>query len=145
MGLNKRGLVFHGNTGTGKTYHAQMINRILNVKFTDEKALKKLFKDSENAFDELLSTEYLNNYNNLIIDEIFSENDAVKYGDKTNISERVIALRHELFKKDKGFTIYTTNKSKEQIKALDVDRSLSRLEEDCTFVMIDGEDLRKYL
>ena len=143
--LNKRGLLFHGNTGTGKTFSAQMIRKIIQIKYTDEAKLKNLWKTSRDAFSEKLETEYVNSKNDVIIDEMFSEKEVVDYGEKSNISEKIIQVRYNLFKKDGSITIMTTNSDEDEMLKKGGDRAMSRLKEMCTFVVMDGEDLRKNL
>lgn len=145
MGLNRRGLLLHGNTGTGKTFSVEMIKRTLQVKYTEESKLAELYKKNRDSFDEILSSRYINSPNDIIIDELFSENQVVNYGEKTNIAERIVQLRYNIFKEDGSILIATTNCDEKLIIERGGDRALSRLKEMCTFVVVNGEDIRQTL
>lgn len=76
----------------------------------------------------------------LVIDDVLAEGFGIHYGNKLDVVADLITRRY----KSKEATYFTSNaKNKAELRARYGDRIMDRLEEMCTFMIMDGESMRK--
>jgi len=146
----KRGYLFHGNPGTGKTLMGCIALNELMLRWTKPGRFLKL---SLNYFQKLRDSykpdnvhygqtgtilEELCNMPYLVIDDF-----GVEQG--TAWQQEVLYDLVDARYGDQRFTVVTTNQPLNELEKLAEGRIYSRLVEMCQFIPMDGLDYRKYL
>ena len=144
-----KGVFLIGTPGTGKSRRmkwaadafeiqfedaSELCDRLANARFDDEKA-------------EVLNcnpphwSEFPQHWNDMIIDDVGTEPDRQNvFGTVRNLMVDAIVKRHKLFPRAK--THFTSNLTKDEIRARYGERVWSRLNEMVTFVTLAGKDRR---
>ena len=146
----KRGFLFHGNPGTGKTLLGCIAINELMLRWTKQgrflnlsrKYFQKLrdtySEDSQNYGQTWKILEELCNMPYLVLDEF-----GIQRG-----TEWEMEMLYDLVDARYGnerFTVVTTNQPLEEIKGLSQGRIYSRLVEMCHLVPMDGPDYRMHI
>ena len=126
----KRGLILHGNVGTGKTtllliwieFYQNILNPKLKVCFYTSQKLLSLFHEHSYSLFERVHGEML------ILDDIGLNPEINHFGNKISIITEMILSRYNNFKFDPQLQfICTTNLNQEQLHSVIGERALSRL------------------
>jgi len=138
LNCRRKGLLFFGNVGIGKTFALETISNLKGYKMYDARALAKLFLMNEEVFWEKVDTHSI-----IAIDDIGDEITVNNYGTKTEAIGEAITHRYKLFESHGIKTIFASNYGPEDIIGRYGDRIFSRLGGMCECVAIDnGDDLR---
>jgi len=138
-----KGIYIYGNVGTGKTMILDIIRDML--KHTDSyesfrkvksKRIAKIYlKDGPNSLDQYMKRE------ELLIDDIGSEDPVIWFGNRMDPVGSVLDDRYDLF--HSGIRTHsTTNVSSDQLRDFYGARILSRLYEMCHVLPLMGTDKR---
>ncbi len=142
----KRGLMFYGTTGTGKTFRLKIIQGRFNLKYYTASELVRQFEADERLWYQAIRPLYPS-FNDakgfdVIIDDIGDEIQSMNYGKRAEVVRETIRERYDLFKQKGAKTFFSTNFDEQSIIDRYGDRSWSRLQEMCTLIKIDGKDRR---
>lgn len=144
-----KGLFWIGSTGSGKTARMKWVANAFNIPIMGATKLCNLLMEAENEIEreELLHctpphwSEIPPHYNDLIIDDLGTEPDGQKvYGTQRDVMVDAILRRYEVFPHWK--THFTSNLTKDDIRARYGERVWSRLNEMCVFITLAGKDRR---
>lgn len=149
LGISKKGLVFVGNAGTGKTVSCELITACL-YDLKEKTGIHGNFFNSETIEQGYVSSknklEYMKQFydmETLIIDDIGREKTIHDYGNKSEVLTDVITIRYDLFK-TKGYQmVMSTNLSTKELTDRYGGRAFSRLMEMCILIGAQGKDKRK--
>ena len=139
---NGKGLVFHGNVGTGKTYAAacianELIGRGVPVLMTNFNRIINRLQNKFEGRQEYLDS--LNDFNLLIIDDLATERNT-EY-----MNEAVYSVIDGRYRSGLPLIVTTNISLKEMMDAPEIARKriYSRLLERCHPIEVAGEDRRK--
>lgn len=151
----KKGILFCGNFGTGKTDLMRLFTKN-NRQTYYLRTTKKIAADFSNSDDKKIPAEYLEPFKNAIndassmfqlisglcIDEIGAEQVKNNYGNKSNVIGDLIEERYH-----SGYTGLllhgTTNLSADELKEFYGERVTSRMRQIFNFIELPGTDRRK--
>ena len=133
-----KGVTLVGNTGTGKTTVLVTIARLLRYTTSNTfdvyntNKLQQYYAKEGEAGIENAYRHYA------LIDDIGAEPEAMHYGSRINVSQRLIEGRYNSGK----LTHYTSNLLPEELRDLLGDRAYSRIKGSTDLYIIEGEDKR---
>ena len=145
LGKYTKGIGLFGANGIGKTY---FLNKIIPTTLYRCKSLVDTYKDNQFLFEEQLRRDagkydvLPDGHINLTIDEIGEEQPLNNFGNKYEIFTEIIHIRHKIFEGFGGITHFTSNLSKAEFSSRYGSRSLSRMNQMCFLLDLDGDDLR---
>jgi len=133
----EKGLFYFGNCGTGKSFALKVISAFRRIRYFSCEDLQEKFDRSSVGFWETIEER-----NDIIIDDLGTEETKNDFGIKFELFEKVIYKRHRMFE-ERGFkTILATNLSADAIKERYDNRIYSRLRQMCECINAEGKDLR---
>ena len=147
--IGGKGVFILGHTGSGKTARLRWASLAFDIHMVTASALCDSLMEAETTAEknDILFTvpprwsEVPAHFNDLIIDDIGTEPDGQKvYGTQRYLMEEAITRRYEVFPRWK--THFTSNLSKDEIRARYGERVWSRLNEMCVFITLIGKDRR---
>lgn len=133
-----KGVTLVGNTGTGKTTVLVTISRLLLYTTSDTfdvyntNKLQQCYAKEGEAGIENAYRHYA------LIDDIGAEPEAMHYGSRINVSQRLIEGRYNSGK----LTHYTSNLLPDELRDLLGDRAYSRIKGSTDLYIIEGTDKR---
>ena len=147
-----RGVFFIGPTGTGKSLRLEFASEMFGIEMVSAMDLVRQLQNAENEIEEkeivrCQPCRYQTppHYHDLIIDDLGIEPlDVLVYGTRRELIIEAIYNRYKVFT-DAGRqwkTHFTSNLTKEEIRARYGERIWSRLNEMVTFVSLVGKDRR---
>ena len=148
-GEGGKGVFLCGSTGTGKTARMRWAAEAFGITMIPALELCDLLMQAETEEERREAlllipprwNEVPEHFNDLIIDDLGTEPEAQNvYGTKRSIMEDAICKRYDSFPKWK--THFTSNLTKEEIRARYGERIWSRLNEMVVFVTLAGKDRR---
>tara|TARA_R100000655_G_scaffold30333_1_gene61163 strand:- start:1270 stop:1896 length:627 start_codon:yes stop_codon:yes gene_type:complete len=141
----KKGLLYFGNPGTGKTFAAKVIAAFRDLHFYTCEELESKYEKSPDAFWEIIKER-----KDIVIDDLGTEKTRSDYGAKFELMGKALSERHKLFEQYGVKTIITSNLSgpkNEEGKSIEdryTTRIYSRLHQMCECVNAAGKDLRRF-
>ena len=134
----KKGLLYFGNPGTGKTFAAKVIAAFRDLHFYTCEDLEAKYEKSPDAFWEIIKER-----KDIVIDDLGTEKTRSDYGAKFELMGKALSERHKLFEQYGVKTIITANMSGDDIKERYTERIYSRFFQMCECVNATGKDLRR--
>lgn len=138
----KYGIVIYGKCGTGKTQLFDTVRKLLTTK-------DKIYFRKRSALDIVLDFNThghqifrQDDNNNVFYDDLGSEEDGYRYGEKVNTFEKFIQLRYNIYRSHGKVTHFTTNLTEKEVQKKYGERCWSRLREMCKHVILNDEDKR---
>lgn len=138
-----KGLLLHGNYGTGKTKLMQIVQRCLYLMQSDimfrRFNMRELCQQYQSEGASALSPDN----RHWFVDEfgLTERESANSYGNKIIVGDELIGVRYDRFQA--GYmTHLTTNLTYQQMNDFYNPRTISRLHEMCNFIPLDGSDRR---
>lgn len=147
----KKGLLLHSGTGTGKTARMNFIAEKFGIKLIFSSTFFDAYKSSGAEFAAELALVTLKNRldrysdfsEDLIIDDLGSEPPSANcFGTVVYPLAEIIEQRYIMFSRHGALTHVTSNKTLAQIKEIYGDRVFSRIHEMCYHVNMSGRDRR---
>ena len=140
--LNK-GLMLHGNYGTGKTKLMQIVQRTIFLLRTEYQFKRFNMRELCQQYQIEGASSLKPENRHWFVDEfgLTEREPCNSYGNKVVIGDEVIGVRYDRFQS--GYlTHLTTNLTYQQISDFYNARTVSRLHEMCNFIPLDGTDRR---
>ncbi len=134
------GAIVHGNTGTGKTFLFQILNRIISrddvLHFRIVSAIDAVLEFNIDGHEYFRT----NQNRDVLYDDLGAEDKGMHFGDRVEVFERLIQKRYDLWKSNGVRTFFTTNLSGAEIEKRYGTRVTGRIGEMCTkFILNDGD------
>ena len=138
LNCRKKGLLYFGNPGTGKSFAAKVIAAFRDLHFYTCEELESKYEKSPDAFWEIIRER-----KDIVIDDLGTEKTRSDYGAKFELMGKALSERHKLFEQCGVKTIITANMSGDDIKERYTERIYSRFFQMCECVNATGKDLRR--
>jgi DNA replication protein DnaC len=159
FGSLSKGLFLIGPTGHGKTFLLKYVFKILTSRYFRKNSYR-IFNYMDildcyaneggktlNEFKSLISHQggiRRDKTNVLLIDDLLSQENTVNYfQNKKELADVLIAMRYEVYQKEKKLTHITTNHYANELKELLDDRSISRISEMFNIIEFVDKDWRR--